>query len=167
MQIKLPDTNLLMKKILPVKASFTGDYIHPALGKTATQTIEQWRLNYLKELKLNNSFGNIEKFKVFITSLLLRANRGEVGGRLYNAFNNKVKKFSDLNKENIKIVLKDSGYRFQNQGTETVLNSKELLFNKYQGKWNKYFKEAKENYRNNFPDDDFLKIKGVSFKVRD
>ncbi len=167
MQVKLPDINLLMKRILPVEASFTGDYIHPALGKTATQTIEQWRLNYLKELKLNNSFDNVGKFKVFVTSLLLRANRGEVGGRLYNAFNNKVKKFSDLSKGNIRKVLRDSGYRFQNQGTETVLNSKELLLNKYRGKWDKYFKEAKENYRNNFPNDDFLKIKGVSFKVRD
>jgi len=167
MQIKLPDINSLMRKILPVKASFIGDYIHPALGKTATQTIEQWRLNYLKELKLNNSLDNIEKFKVFITSLLLRANKGEVGGKLYNAFNNKVKKFSDLNKGNIRKVLKDSGYRFQNQGTETVLSFKKLLFSKYQGKWDKYFKEAREDYRNNFLNDDFLKIRGVSFKVRD
>ena len=156
-----------MKKILPVKASFTGDYIHPALGRTATQTVEQWRLNYLKELKLNNSFDNIEKFKVFVTSLLLRANRGEVGGKLYNAFNNRVKKFSDLDKRNIKKTLKESGYRFQNQGTETVLNFKKLLLNKYNEKWNQYLKEAKESYKNNFIDDDFLKIKGVSFKVRD
>ena len=156
-----------MKKILLVKSSFIGDYIHPALGKTATQTIEQWRLNYLKELKLNNSFDNIKKFKVFVTSLLLRANKGEVGGKLYNAFNNRVKKFSDLNKENIRKILKDSGYRFQNQGTETVLNAKELLLNKYQGKWDKYFKEAKKNHKNNFVNDNFLKIKGVSFKVRD
>ena len=167
MQVDLPDINLLMKKILPTEAFFVGDYIHPVLGKTTTQTIEQWRLNYLKELKLNNSFNNIGKFKVFITSLLLRANRGEVGGKLYNAFNNRVKGFSDINKGNIRKVLKDAGYRFQNQGTETVLNSKELLFSKYQGKWDRYFKEAEEDYRNNFPNDDFLKIKGVSFKVRD
>jgi len=167
MQIKLPDINLLMKKILLVKSSFVGDYIYPALGKTAAQTIEQWRLNYLKELKLNNSFDNIEKFKIFIASLLLRANRGEVGGRLHNAFNNKVKRFSDLNKKNIKKALRNSGYRFQDKGTETVIDSKELLFNKYQGRWDKYFKEAKENYKNNFPSDDFLKIKYVGFKVRD
>jgi hypothetical protein len=72
MRISLPDTNLLMRKILPTETSFVGNYIHPSLGKTATQTIEQWRLNYLKELKLNNSFNNIGKFKVFITSLSLR-----------------------------------------------------------------------------------------------
>ena len=167
MQIKLPDINLLMKNVLLVKASFLGNYIHPALGKTATQTIEQWRVDYLEELKLNNSFNDIKKFKVFTASLLLRANRGEVGRRLYNALNNKINKFSDLNKKNIRIVLRDSGYRFQNQGAETVLNSKELLFNKYQGRWDKYFKEAKKDYRNNFLDDDFLKIKGISFKVRD
>lgn len=167
MHISPPDINLLMKKILPVEASFIGGYIHPILGKTATQTIEQWRLNYLEELELNNSLDNIGKFKVFVTSLLLRANKGEIGGKLYNAFNKRIKGFNDINKENVRGVLRDAGYRFQKQGTETVLNSKELLFSKYQGKWDKYFKEAKENYRNNFPNDDFLEIKGISFKVRD
>jgi len=167
MEISLPDIDVLIRKVLPVKASFTGDFIHPNLGRTTTQSIEQWRLNYLKELKLNNSLDNIKKFKVFIASLLLRANRGEVGGKLYNAFNDKVKKFKDLNKENIRKILKHSGYRFQPQGIETVLNAKKLLFNKYQAKWDKYFKEAKENYKNNFLDDDFLKINGVGFKVRD
>jgi len=167
MQIELPDINLLIKKILPVKSSFIGDYIHPALGKTATQTIEQWRLNYLKELKLNNSFDNVNKFKVFVTSLLLRATSGESGGKLYDALNNNVKKFSGLNRENIRKILRDSGYRFKDKGVEPILNTKKLLFNKYNGNWDEYFREAKEKYKNNFSEDDFLKIKGVGFKVRD
>lgn len=167
MWVELPSINLLIKKMLPVRTSFTGDFILSTKGKSTTQSIEQWRILYLKELRRHNSFDDLGKFKVFVTSLLLRANRGEVGGKLYNTFNNKTKKFSGLNKENIKKILKDSGYRFQNQGTETVLNAKRLLFNKYQGKWDKYFQEAKKNYKNNFPDDDFLKIKGVKFKVRD
>jgi len=167
MQVSPPNINSLMKMILPVEASFIGDYIHPALGKTATQTIEQWRLNYLEELKLNNSLDDIKKFKVFVTSLLLRANKGEIGGKLYNAFNERVKEFNDINQENVREVLRDAGYRFQSQGIETVLDSKELLFSKYQGKWDKYFKEAREDYRNNFPNDDFLNIRGVRFKVRD
>src|SRR3989339_1546388 len=102
MQICLPNIDALLKKILLVKSSFSGDFINPVLGQAATQTIEQWRLTYLKELKLNNSFDDINKFKVFVTSLLLRANRGEVGGRLYNAFNNRVKGFGDLNEKNIR-----------------------------------------------------------------
>lgn len=167
MQVSLPNINVLIKRILPVKSSFVGDYASPNLDKPTTQSIEKWRLNYLKELKANNSFDSIGKFKVFITSLLLRANRGEVGGKLYNTFNDKVKKFNDLNRENIRSILKGSGYRFQNQGTETVLNTKKLLFNKYQAKWDKYFQEAKEKYKNNFLEDYFLKIKGVKFKVRD
>ena len=167
MQIELPDINLLIKKILLVKASFIGDYIHPALGKTATQTIEQWRSSYLKELKLNNSFDNVNKFKVFVTSLLLRASSGEAGGKLYDMLNSKIKNFNDINEGNIKKVLNDSGYRFKNQGIETVSNTKKLLFNKYKGNWDEYFEKAKEEHKNNFPDDDFLKIKGVGFKVRD
>lgn len=167
MQVKLPDINLLIKKILPVKSSFVGDFILPTQGKSTTQSIEQWRLVYFKELRRHNSFDDFGKFKVFTTNLLLRANRGEVGNRVYNAFENRIKKFEDLNKINIRKALKDSGYRFQEQGTQTVLDAKNLLFDKYQGSWDKYFKEAKEKYKNNFLDDDFLKIKEVKFKVRD
>ena len=167
MQVKLPNINLLIKKISPVKSSFTGDFVSSSSGSPTIQSIEQRRLNYLKELKLNNSFDNIGKFRVFISSLLLRANKGETGARLYNTFNKKIKRFEDLNKENIREILKVSGYRFQNQGTETVLNTKHLLLKKYQGKWDKYFQEAKKHYKNNFPNDNFLKIKGVKFKVRD
>jgi len=167
MQINLPNINTLTKKILSTKTSFVGNLVYSDLGQTTTQTIEQWRLDYLKELKLNNSFNNIKKFKIFVANLLLRANRGEVGGKLYNVFNGKIKEFKDLNKKNIGNVLKQSGHRFQLQGIDTVLDAKELLFNKYQSKWDKYFKEAKENYKNNFLDDDFLKINGVGFKVRD
>ena len=36
-----------------------------------------------------------------------------------------------------------------------------------QENFDEYFEKAKEEHKNNFPDDDFLKIKGVGFKVRD
>jgi endonuclease III len=167
MKIDPPDINALIKDILPIEASFTGDPGRPGSGRVVVQSIEQWRLSYLKELEVNNSLNNIEKFKVFITSLLLRANRGEVGGRLYSAFNDKINDFKDLDRKTVAAVLKDAGYRFQFQGIETVLDVKKLLLDRYQGKWDGYFREAKENYRDNFLDDDFLEIKGVGFKVRD
>jgi len=167
MQINSPDINALIKDILPVEASFTGDPGRPESEQAVAQSIERWRLSYLKELEVNNSLDDIKKFKVFITSLLLRANRGEVGGRLYSALNDRINDFKDLDRKTVAAVLKDAGYRFQLQGIGTVLDAKKLLLDRYQGSWNGYFKEAKENYRNNFPDDDFLKINGVGFKVRD
>ncbi len=167
MKITLPDIKSLIKKILPVKASFAGDFIHPALGQTATQTIEQWRLNYLKELKCNNLQNSIGKFNIFITSLLLRASKGEIGGKLYDELRKQIKNYEDINKKNLRNILRETGYRFQNQGIETTLNFKVLFLKKYKGVWENYFKEAKKNYKNNFLADDFLKIKGIGFKVRD
>jgi endonuclease III len=167
MKIDSLDIKALIENILPVKASFTEDPGRPESERATSQSIEQWRLSYLKELDVNNSLNDIEKFKVFITSLLLRANRGEVGQRLYKAFNGRINDFNDLDGKTVEIVLKDAGYRFPSKGLETVLDTKKLLLDKYQGNWNGYFKEAKENYRNNFPEDDILKIKGVGFKVRD
>lgn len=52
-------------------------------------------------------------------------------------------------------------------GTKVILGAKRILFEKYQGKWERYFKEAEKKYRENFPDDPFLTIPNVSFKVRD
>jgi len=167
MKIDLPNISALINDILPVEASFTGDPGRPESEQAISQSIEQWRSSYLKELDVNNSLNDIGKFKVFITSLLLRANRGEVGQRLYKAFNNRINDFNDLDRKTVATILKDAGYRFQPQGIETVLDVKKLLLDKYQGNWSGYFKEAKENCRNNFPEDDVLKIRGVGFKVRD
>jgi len=167
MKIDLPDIKRLVKNILPAIATFTGDFIHPALGKTATQSIEQWRLNYLEEIKLNNSKSNIGKFNVFITGLLLRIASGESGARLYDSLEEKIVDYGDINTKNIKNVLRITGYRFPQQGLETVLNFKNLFLEKHKGQWASYLNEAKINYKNNFKEDEVLKIKGVGLKVRD
>lgn len=167
MKIDLPDVKILVKNILQTVATFTGDFIHPALGKTATQSIEKWRLNYLEEIKLNNSKSDIGKFNVFVTSLLLRTASGESGARLYNELGKKISNYGDINTKNIKNVLKIAGYRFPQQGLETVLKFKDLFFKKYNGQWDVYLNEAKTKYKDNFIEDDVLKIKGVGLKVRD
>jgi len=167
MKIDLPDIDLLIKKILPIKVHYVGDFInHPILGEAGTQNIEQWRSNYLKELKHNNLLDDISKFRVFIVGLLSRASRGEMVAKLYNDFND-IKKFDDFNKLNIKTVLKNIGYRFQDQGTKTIIDVKDVFLKEYHNSWDNYFKEAKKKYKNNFLDDAFLKVKGVGFKVRD
>lgn len=82
MKIDLPDIKILIKIFCRHRPLF-GDFVHPLLGKTATQSIGQRSLNYLEEIKLNNSKSDIGKFNVFITSLLLRSASAESGGRLY------------------------------------------------------------------------------------
>lgn len=165
--LEIPNIQELLNKILPVKSSFVGDFIHPALGKTKIQTIEEWRIAYLDELKLNNEMEDIGKFNVFITSLLLRSASGESGGKLYDALTEYIKNFDDINSNNIKIILKKAGYRFPNQGLETILSFKKLFLGKYHNDWNSYLEQAKKYYKSNFLEDEILKIKGVGLKVRD
>ena len=112
----LPDIKILIKNILPTSASFVGDFIHPVLGKTATQNIGQWRLNYLEEIKLNNSKDDIGKFNVFITSLLLRSASGESGDRLYKALEKNIRNYNDIDTKNIKDVLKMPCIVFRHKG---------------------------------------------------
>lgn len=165
--LEIPNIQELLNKILPVKSSFVGDFIHPALGKTKTQSIEEWRVAYLDELKLNNEIDDIGKFNVFITSLLLRSASGESGGKLYDALTKHIKNFDDINSNNIEIILKEAGYRFPNQGLETILSFKKLFLEKYHNDWNNYLEQAKKYYRSNFLEDKTLTIKGVGLKVRD
>lgn len=179
MNLKLPEIKEILKKILSIEATFTGDFIHPILGKTATQSIEKWRNNYIKELKQNNRLNKIEKFNVFITSILLRSSSGEIGGKLYNGEKNKqgVKKYEgfkqkiinygDINERNLKNILVNAGYRFPNQGLKTILDFKNKIFNNDDNFWNNYLSKAKNDFKNNFKEDEALKIKGIGFKVRD
>lgn len=167
MEFQPPDPKDLVEKILPVESSFTGDYVRPALGHTTTQSIERWRISYLDELKENNSKTSIGKFKVFIASLLLRSSKGETGGKIYSALNERIQTFDDIDRASVSEILEIAGYRFQNQGTQTVLDVKKAFFNEYQGNWEKYFGEAKRYHETNFLDDKFLTVKGVGLKVRD
>lgn len=167
MKIDLPDIKILIKNILPTSASFFGDFVHPLLGKTATQSIGQRSLNYLEEIKLNNSKSDIGKFNVFITSLLLRSASAESGGRLYKELEKNIRNYNDVDTKNIKDVLKIAMYRFPPQGLETILSFKDLFLKRYQGRWDVYLNEAKTKYKDNFVEDELLSIKGVGLKVRD
>ena len=158
---------MLVKNILPTVATFTGDFIHPVLGKTATQSIEQWRLNYLEEIKLNNSKSDIGKFNTYVTCLLMQVVIGNIGGELYELLEKRIRSFTDINEENIAGILKEIGFFLQKRGVEVILGFKDLFLKKYKGQWTGYLNEAKINYKNNFTEDDVLKIKGVGLKTRD
>jgi len=71
--------------------------------------------------------------------------------------------------KNIKLKLKDLGYRFPKKGAKVVVDAIELFKEKYGFDFDKYLAQANlsENLNNNFKNDPFLKIKNVAFKVRD
>jgi len=167
MNLKLPEIKKILKKILPIEATFTGDFIRPVLGKTAIQSIEKWRLSYLEELKLNNSKNDIGKFNTYITCLLMQRTSGNVAGRLYEHLESRVRSFNDVTNKNIDEILIIIGYSLQQRGVEIILKFKKLFLEELNSDWGRYLNKAKNDFKNNFIEDEVLNIRGVGFKVRD
>ena len=169
MILKPPDINKLISQLLKTESTFVLEEIHPSLGSIERkQTIEKWRKAYLKQISRNRRESSIRIFNIFTMNLLLRAMRGEKGKDIFREMNKEFKAFSDITKSRVKNVLKRIGYRWGvKNGTEVILRAKEIILKNYRGNWEKYFKEAERKYQENFPDDPFLTIPNVSFKVRD
>lgn len=159
-QINLPDILKLIKKILLISRSFKFN--------NQKKTIEQWRKYYIKEeLRNSNSLNNIEKFNTFVfNGLMMQSLRGDVGEKLKKAADNIILSFKDVNKENIEKIFRQSGYRLKNR-RNVPIDFLDVFTKEYNKNWNKYFDEAKKNYRKNFIEDDVKKINGVGFKTRD
>lgn len=170
MKLELPDLNKLTSLMLKEEATFVFGGIDPSLGYSGKkkQSIEKWRKNYLEEIFQNRKAKPIQKFNMFAMNLLMRAFSGEKGVKIYQKMDKSFKNFDDVTKNRIEVLLGKTGYRWgAKKGSQVVISAKQLLFERYQGNWERYFNEAEKKYKENFLDDPFLKIPNVSFKVRD
>ena len=169
MILKPPDINKLISQLLKTESTFVLEETHPSLGSIERkQTIEKWRKAYLKQISRNRKESSIRIFNIFTMNLLLRAMRGEKGRDIFREMNKEFRTFGDITKSRVKNVLQRIGYRWGvKNGTEVILRAKEIILKNYRGNWEKYFKEAESKYQENFPEDPFLTIPNVSFKVRD
>lgn len=155
MKAEIPSPRLLIKKMSNVESTFDGK----------TKKIEEWRKHYLLDIKRNRELSDIEIFKRFVSDLLIRATRGERGSVVQSEIHKYVNSYLDLNRQNLKRILK--GYRFGiKNGSDVVLKAKEIA-QTHKFNWSDYFEEAENDYKRNFPGDEFLKIKNVGYKVRD
>lgn len=155
MKVEIPSPRLLIKKMSNVESTFDNE----------TKKIEEWRKHYLADIKRNRKLSDIEIFKRFVANLLVRATKGERGSRVQSEIDKGINKYLHVNRSNLRNILK--GYRFGiKTGSDVVLKAKEIVksssFN-----WRNYFREAENDYKRNFPDDKFLKIRNVGYKVRD
>jgi len=169
MNLVLPNINKIISSILNIESNYISEEIHPSLGYLKQrQTIEECRKSYLKQLSKNWKEKPIQIFNIFTMNLLLRAIRGEKGADIFREMNKEFKTFEDITENKANDILKKAKYRWGvKNGKKVILGAKRILFEKYQGMWERYFKEAEKKYRENFPDDPFLTIPNVSFKVRD
>ncbi len=157
--ISYPNLTEIIEPILKIKATIDSK----------VQAIEEWKNEYLKQLKVNRGKDRIQIFNIFSSALLERQMRGEAYDRRIQLNDERIKNYEDVTSEKVKEILKETGYRWLDKGTEVVLELKKLTENNFV--WEDYFKEAERKYLTNFVDDPFLKIKYVgttgSFKVRD
>lgn len=162
--ITLPDFKYIINEIVKIKATFAGD------TKLISEHIDNHRAK-LKEnielIKKRSDENKINIFKIFISDLLMRAVRGERGVILTRHIKENINGFEDLDIRNYRKILTKAGYRFLEQGIQVMNDAVNYLQNELEWKWSNYFNEAEKKYKDNFTDDNILKIINVSFKVRD
>ena len=165
MEINIPEIKSVLPPIIEIEAPFNGE----------SHTIKEWvekHRRYIqrnKQLVANKSDKNdIEILISFLTDLLIRAMRGERGERIRYELQRSIRTKEDLTYDNYKNLLERAQYRWGTEtGAKVITATVEIFEHKYDWEWSAYFDEAEKYAESNFAQDDLLKIKNVSFKVRD
>ena len=163
--IELPDINEILQGVGIIDSGYNNK----------TKTINEWvilhRQNIVENQKLINKTDEISKvqvFKILIIDFLMRAMKGERGVILRKSIDKRINYFSDLNTNNYSAIFRETNYRW---GAETGIwvlkNVTQEINRNYGWEWIEYFSQAENNHESNFQDDPFLKIKYISYKVRD
>lgn len=153
--VEFPNINEVIDPLLDVKITFDRE----------KSTIRELKDSYLKDLDKSRKLSKMQIFIYFASALLERQILGESYIKRIQLMNGRWKSYEDVTAESIKEILKESRYRFPPAGIEVILKLKELTEKDFE--WENYFKEAEDNYENNFSKDNFLKIRFVWYKVRD
>lgn len=153
--VEVPNINEIIDPILNVEISFEGE----------KSTIKELRGEYLKYIDRDRKLSKIRIFNIFASAMLERQMMGESYTKRIKLMNKRWKSYDNITKESIKEILKEAGYRFQPQGLQVIQDLKALTEKNFE--WANYFKDAEKSFEDNFPNDHFLKIKFVGYKVRD
>lgn len=164
MNITLPDFNALINNILPVVAEYNNrsQRISIWVGEHRSKIDENNKL-----LESNTKHNSIKVLNIFITDLLMRAIRGEVGEKLKNSLDRNIVCLGDLTVPNYRKILDDCNYRWKDDGIKLIEDVVEYFGQELHWDWKLYFSHARENYKTNFQEDKLLKIKNLKYKVRD
>jgi endonuclease III len=154
-QLTLPDPKKLIELMLTAEVR-SGEKVSTWLGQE------------IKSINESRKWSSDKIFMTYATSLLARQSYGSWWSKAEGWFTGNVKYIENLPRPAlISAKLKEFGYRWHPQGGHVITQAKEIFLNKYMGSWDNYFRLADEKYEEDFPDDYFLKIKNVGFKVRD
>lgn len=165
MELKLPEINEIIKKIIELKASFNGK----------SQKIEDWLKEHRDQIKENQRLikrksdeSDIKILLSFLRDLLIRAIKGERGNIVYEELQKSIRSKQDLNKENYQQIMLRARYRWGPEvGKQVISDVVNIFAYQLNWEWEKYFERAEESHETNFQEDELLKIKHVKLKVRD
>ncbi len=149
-----------------MKVALTSDW--------SENTIAEWLQTHRKMIENNSKLvvcrsedNDIEILLSMLGSLLSRATRGEMANRVYEELLKKINSKKDLNEKNYREILKSAGYRWPTTGPQVISDVVRFFQNELEWNWSAYFTEAEKHHQTNFQQDKLLKIKNISFKVRD
>ncbi len=156
--LNLPNFQKIMDSIQDIESSFDNQTI-PIKDRIKKET---------NDIIKNRNLSDIEIFVIFAGNLLMRFTKGDVSPAILETLGMGLSSMDDIKEDKLnQIIPKIRGYRFKNSAAQILLDAKKIFREYYNSDWNKYFLDAEKNSKNNFLDDPFLKIKNVSYKVRD
>lgn len=164
MHIAIPEVNATLSKLMAVECEFDG----------RTQTISKWVMEHQNEIKKNRNLlttrtpeNDIKILNIFLSALLVRAIKGEMGQKVYEALIATIKDKSDLRERNYLMLLKNAKYRWQDEGARVISSVVSCVKTDLHWDWNSYIAQAEKQKENNYQNDPILRIKNISFKLRD
>jgi len=159
--LTLPDIKEIIQPMLNVTTTLD------VAGSSISKTISEWVEEYKRNVKESRNKPRDHIFFEFVIHLLARQSNERWWPKIEKWFQ-EIKLIDNVNEMSVTLEkLKERGYRFPPQGVRVILDTKNVFLNKYGGDWDRYFKLADDNFKEDFPNDHFLKIKYVKHKVRD
>jgi endonuclease III len=163
--INIPDVSETLDRLMAIKSVFDGT------EKPISQWVSEHRAEIQENCKLiaNKSDANeIAVLNMFLRDLLVRAIKGEMGSRVYEELLATIRTKEDLLEKNYREVLKKANYRWGVEvGSKVISDVVHHVQSVLHWNWRAYIDEAEKERQTNYQGDPMLRIKNISFKLRD
>lgn len=164
MIIPIPEVDRTLEMLTAVESRFEG----------RMQPISSWVTEHRNEMKRNrillaerSDTSDIVILNIILRDLLVRAIKGEMGQKVYRELIATIRTKADLKESNYQSILDNSNYRWKVAGSKVISDVIACLNTELLWDWTAYIQKAEEQKENNYQDDPFLRIKNISFKLRD
>ena len=165
MHFTIPDVSETLDRLMTVESTFDG----------TTHPIRQWVSEHRKKIKENRRLiekrspaNDIAVLHMFLRDLLVRAIKGEMGSRVYEALLSTIRTKAHLRETNYRKALEKAKYRWGvDDGSKVISDVVHHVRSVLHWNWVAYVERAENEKETNYQTDPMLGIKNISFKLRD